>query len=359
MFGKDAFRPHFFSFGAGLLVAFLIAVLTTAASPGLSVGVADNNAFMTPDQRGSQAAADLGLNSIRLFLWYEPGQTSLSGEQRTQLAWALAPGRRTLVSVTGQPVRTDHGWRSPRGISSAAGRRAYVAFLHDLVHSFPAIRDVSVWNEPNYPLFWANRTRAPQRYAALLAAAYDALHAKGVRVYGFELHPWRETQRWVEGVGRWLRASHRRRPLFDFVATHPYPRVPSEAPWVRHERRTILGMGDIQRLRSLLRRSFAHTPQKRLEIAYTETGWTTAPRVGITPQLQAKRMVQALELAYSQRGVRFFMSFLLADDPDFWQTGFISNGWSGFKPVYWSYRDAIRRIRTGQVNSAQFPSAVL
>ena len=357
---NDTFRPRILSFGAGLVVAFLIAILTSAASPSLAIGVADDNAFMTSNDRGHKAAADLGLNAVRLFVWWKPGQRGLTLGQQQELGWALAGNRRIIASVTGQPVPGQPRWIRPEGVSTAAGRRDYAAFLRDLHRKFPAIRDVSVWNEPNLSLFWSNRKNAPRNYAALLAASYDALHPFGVRVYGFELHPWSNTRTWVNGVGSWMRAAHRKRPIFDFVATHPYPLTRNEAPWAHHAEPWILSMGDVHRLRALLRTSFSGTAQKRLQVFYTETGWTTAPTSArrVTPAQQATRMVQAVNLAYCQRDVFSFVTFLLADDPGEWQTGLIANGWSTLKPAYAPYKKAIARIRARKVDCSRFPAAV-
>jgi hypothetical protein len=90
---------------------------------------------------------------------------------------------------------------------------------------------------------------------------------------------------------------------------------------------------------------------------YTETGWTTALAGGVTPPVQATRMVQALELAHCQRSVFSFMTFLVADAPDVWQTGVITNGWAAPKPSYAPYKAAIARIRARKVNCAKFPRA--
>jgi hypothetical protein len=357
---SESLRPRLFSFAAGLVIAFLIAVLTSVASQGLAIGVADNNAFMTPDLRGPQTAADLGLDSIRLFVWWKPGQTKLTALQKHELGWAVSRRRRTFVSVTGQPLPGKPEWIRPRGVSTASGRRAYVSFLGDVVRQFPAVKDVSVWNEPNLPLFWSDRKNAPRNYAALLAASYDTLHPLGVRVYGFELHPWREPGRWLNGVGAWMRATHRKRPVFDYIATHPYPLGRNEAPWARHRQSWAYSMGDVQRLRRTLRKAFARTAQRRLHIFYTETGWTTAPfdPRWVTPSAQATRMVQALELAYCQRGVHAFMNFLVADAPDAWQTGFLTTDWLTRKPVYAAYKAAVKRARAKKVNCSKFPKAV-
>jgi hypothetical protein len=359
----QALRPHFLSFAAGLAVAFLIAILTSAASPGLAIGVADNNAFKPPDPRGVAAADDLGFSMVRVFVWYKPGQTALTLVQKQRLAQALAAKRRSyrlLVSVTGKPVNPPDGWNSTKGITTATGREEYVRFLVNLVRTFPAVKDVSIWNEPNYPLFWSSRYKAPQRYAALLAASYDALHRHKVRIYGFELHPWREPVKWIRTVGSWMRATHRKRPLFDYVATHPYPRMNTEVPWAHHSQPGVLSMGDVHRLRKLLRTAFRGTGQKRFPIAYTETGWTTASVAHrVTPALQAKRMAQALDLAYCQRGVHAFISFLLLDGNDYWQTGFFSAGWSVRKPVYGIYKREVARVRAGRVDCSRFPRAVL
>jgi hypothetical protein len=353
-------RPRLFSFASGLVVAFLIAILTSAASPQLAVGVADDNAFMTQNTRGHSAAADLGLNTVRLFIWWKPGQKGLTLGQQQEIGWALAGNRRILASVTGQPLPGKPRWIRPQGVTSAAARRQYVAFLRDLVRKFPAIKDVSIWNEPNLSLFWANRYKAPQRYAALLAASYDALHPLRKRVYGFELHPWLETSRWLNGVGSWMRMTHRKKPVFDYVATHPYPMTRNEAPWAHHREKSILSMGDIQRLRGKLRGAFRGTAQKRLQVFYTETGWTTSPTSSrrVTPAQQATRMVQAVELAYCQRDVFSFITFLLADDPGEWQTGLITNGWAARKPAYAPYKAAIARIRAKKVKCARFPHSV-
>jgi hypothetical protein len=361
---KETFSPRFFSFAAGLVVAFLIAILTSTASPGLAIGVADNNAFKTPDKRGEVAAKSLGFNLIRIFLWYHPGQTVLTPVQKQNLALALANlprSSRLLVSVAGKPYQTGNVWTSPKGITNPAERGDYTRLLVDMVRTFPAIRDVSIWNEPNYPLFWSDRDYAPQRYAALLAASYDALHPYHVRVYGFELHPWRQPVKWITSVGAWMRTTHRKRPLFDYVATHPYPHVNNEVPWTRHWQPGVLGMGDVQRLRGLLRKAFSRTAQLRYPIVYTETGWTTAgfAPYAVTPPVQAKRMVQALELAYCQRGVYAFVSFLLWDSSDYWQTGLIFPDRMTHKPAYAAYKAAVARVHARRVRCSDFPRNVL
>ena len=361
---KQTFSPHFLSFAAGLVVAFLIAILTSAASPGLAIGVADNNAFKTPDKRGEVAAKSLGFNLIRIFLWYHPGQTVLTPVQKQNLGLALANlprSSRLLVSVVGKPYQTGNVWTSPKGIRTPAERGDFTRLLDDMTRTFPAIKDVSIWNEPNYPLFWSDRQDAAERYAALLAASYDTLHPKGVRVYGFELHPWRQPVDWVLRVGAWMRATHRHRPLFDYVATHPYPHTNSEVPWTRHWQPGVIGMGDVQRLRGLLRKAFSRTAQKRYPIAYTETGWTTAgfAAYAVTPRVQATRMVQALELAYCQRGVHAFVSFLLWDSSDYWQTGLIFPDRTTHKPAYAAYKAAVARVHARRVRCSMFPRSVL
>jgi hypothetical protein len=352
---RETLRPHFFSFAAGLVIAFLIAVLTSAASPGLTVGVTDDTNFETTDMRAADAAKDLGLNMIRIFVYYRPGQTTLRPVQVQHIQEVLASGQRVLVSLTGRPFRTDTGWTEATGPATPTERSEYVQTLLNLVQTFPAIKDVSIWNEPNYGLYWSNGSSSPQQYAALLAASYDALHPRGVRVYGFELNGHRETDKWISGVGAWMRATHRTRPLFDFLAIHPYPLVNSEVPWTRHKEPGVLGMGDVQRLRALLRYSFARTAQTQLPIVYTETGWTTAPDAhGVTSAIQKTRMVQALDLAYCQRGIHAFVTFLIKDDPEPWWTGFFTQAWAT-KPVYAAYKREIGRVRADKVRCSTFP----
>jgi hypothetical protein len=69
-------------------------------------------------------------------------------------------------------------------------------------------------------------------------------------------------------------------------------------------------------------------------------------------------MVQALDLAYCQRGVHAFVSFLLRDDDDAWQTGFFTPGWAN-KPVYGRYKREIPRVRAGKVRCSAFPRSAL
>src|SRR5439155_1297430 len=57
---------------------------------------------------------------------------------------------------------------------------------------------------------------------------------------------------WYRRVGDALRASHRRRPIFDTVGHNAYPDSPFEGPWTTHDGPSI-DQGDYAKLLAALR----------------------------------------------------------------------------------------------------------
>lgn len=274
-----------------LAVAFLLnhavggayGIRTRESVPiGPFVGVADNEIGLT--EWGAAQARALGIPAVRVFVWWE-GQAEPSAEDLALVRGAQATGARVFVTVTGQ-VNPGAGV-VVGGPTTPAQRATYAGFVRSLARQ-TGIRDVMVWNEPNFYGFWRAKPN-PVAYGKLLAAAYDALRPLGVRVWAFSTSRTRGVSAMIEGVARWYRTSGRKAPLFDGVSHHPYP-LPGE-PWdARHVGGQYL-VGDTDRLLALLDRSFGGNP--RFPVVYGELGLATdgdatyVARVSVAEQARA------------------------------------------------------------------------
>jgi polysaccharide biosynthesis protein PslG len=79
--------------------------------------------------------------------------------------WARDPAATCPASVCGYPPlpEFDDEWKS---------------FVQAAVARYPNVRAIEIWNEPNLAVFWAPAAD-PNRYAAVLKAAHDAVLAAG------------------------------------------------------------------------------------------------------------------------------------------------------------------------------------
>ena len=329
---------------------------------------------------GSQADTlqDLGVGAIRVpFFWYFD-QDRLTDAQRAEIAQILAdtPSGFRVVFVPLNAVETP---------TDEAARERYCSFAADVVATFPRIRDVIIWNEPNLSAFWrpqfdaAGQSAAPAAYMALLARCYDLLHAAraDVNVIGPATSPAgndnpnavsnisHSPAQFIRKMGEAYRASGRTRRLFDTVAQHVYGVTPGERPWVRHTGSRI-SQGDQQRLMNQLRNGFAETAQPLpggcgprpagcVWIWFTEAGYQTipdstkasfytatetvaaipdyaggepdepAPSATSTAPDQWTQFYDAIRLARCQPYVQAFFNYLLIDHSRLneWQSGLL------------------------------------
>jgi hypothetical protein len=274
------------------------------------------------------------------------------------------------------------GEETPRGPAERADFAAYAAAV---VKALPRLRFVIVGNEPNLSTFWrpqfgAGRDVSARAYADLLARSYDAVKAvrPGVRVLGGAVSP-RGADRphgsrpthsptaFIRDLGAAYRASHRRRPLMDAFAFHPYMEASRFSPAGTHPENTTVTIADYPKLVALLDEAFHGTAQagERLPIYYTEFGVQTrvppqkrgfyvdldspARRDAVPFQVQAAYYRRALELAYCQPTVRGLFVFHTFDEPGLggWQSGLYFADRTP-KPSLSAFKRAVADLRNGR-----------
>ncbi len=383
----------------------LVAAPVANAEPGMFVGVSDDS-FEWNTASMAATANDLGLHAVRVTLNWTPGQRMLSSGDRAALARVVgeAEGLRVVLAVFNQgypPV--DDG-----------SRDAYCSYLADAITRFPSINDVVIWNEPNLSGFWrpqfgAPGEGAPEQYEALLAHCYDVLHAlrPSINVVAPATSVWgndnpnafsnisHSPTTFIEDMGAAYRASGRTAPLFDTVGQHPYPISSNERPWVVHADPTIISLGDLGRLLSVLQEAFGGTaqplPQDGVPIWYLETGYQTLipdskssfyygveDWPGAVPDLvspeppaarppdsspapdQATQLTDELRMTYCEPYVAADFNFMLEDEPVLggWQSGLL---WADGtrKGSYDAFKAAVAQVNAGTVDCSLVSGAPL
>jgi hypothetical protein len=329
------------------------------------VGAAENNArSLNPAVAKVQMdrAARAGLGVVRMTVLWSPGKETVGGDDVTALGNASVAaqldGVRLMVSIYPSSPRS-----APR---SAFARGEFASFAASIARQFPSITDFVVGNEPNLNTFWMPQygfggvDLAARAYELLLAKTYDALKSVSpdVNVIGGALSPHGEDKpgavrpthspsRFITDLGRAYRATHRRLPIMDMFAIHPYV-IPSRLPpTFQHPRTTTIGIADYPKLVRLLTSAFRGTAQRgeTLPIVYDEFGYqSTIPpakqglythlrspvaKDAIPEALQAAYYRQAFALAACQPTVAGVLIFHVSDERDAraWQSGvYYANG---------------------------------
>ncbi len=383
----------------------LVTAPVAKAEPGMFVGVSDDS-FEWNTAPMAATANDLGLRAVRVALNWSAGERSLSTSDRTALGRVVAGARglRVVLAVFNQGYPP----------LDQAGRDAYCSYLANAITLFPTINDVVIWNEPNLSGFWRPQfgppgQGAPEQYEALLADCYDTLHAlrPSINVIGPATSVWgndnpnafsnisHSPTTFIQDMGAAYRASGRTAPLFDTFGHHPYPTSSNERPWIVHSDPTIISLGDLGRLLSVLQQAFGGTaqklPQDGLPIWYLETGYqTTIPASksglyfgtedwpGAVPDLvspeppavsppdaspapdQATQLTDELEMTYCQPYVAADFNFILQDEPSLggWQSGLL---WvdGTRKGSYDAFKAAVAQVNAGTVNCGLVSGAPL
>jgi hypothetical protein len=345
-----------------LLVTLLLGLLVAgpaAASTGMFVGAAEDNARSLDPLRAKSKmdlAAAAGLGTIRMTSIWSPGQRTIAGNDlRTLRNAAMAAqfdGVRVMLSIYPRDQRT-----TPR---TSRARGEFAEYATSIARLVPSIDDFIVGNEPNLNLFWMPQfgpggvDRAARSYELLLAKTYDTLKSVSpdINVIGGALsprgqdkpHAARQTHSpttFIADLGAAYRATHRKRPIMDMFAIHPYL-IPSRVPpTLTHPNTTTIGIADYQKLVKLLTRAFARTAQRgaTLPIVYDEFGYqsriparkrslynhlgTAAAKDAITEARQALYYRQAIEIAQCQPNVAGLLIFHVADERNgnAWQSG--------------------------------------
>jgi hypothetical protein len=340
-----------------VIVALVIAS-GAAGAPRMLVGVAED-APKQPDLVTAVAKIDLarlaGFNALRLTQLWTPGRTRPSDYEleRFRNAVDAASLRGVEVFLAVYPT----GSRSTPRTQKA--RNAFAGFTRTLAQELPGVTHFIIGNEPNLNRFWmpqftrnGGNASAPG-YVALLAQTYDTLKAVSPEIKviggavsprgGDDPHSKRHTQsptRFIPAMGKAYRRMHRKKPIMDAFALHPYPISAKEPPTRRHKGTTV-GIADYDKLVTLLGRAFDRTAQPGtwLPIYYPEFGVQSkipkrkerlyanrrapAARDAVSERVQGAYYRQALAVASCQPTVAGVLFFKVADENDLkrWQSG--------------------------------------
>jgi hypothetical protein len=347
------------------VAASLATAGTARAGTEMFVGAAEDNVRSLDPLVAKQKmdlAAISGLGTVRMTVLWHTGQERLGGDDEVVLrnasAAAQLDGIRLVVSL--YPA----SWRSTPLDARARGQ--FASYAASIAREFPAIEDFIVGNEPNLNLFWMPQyglggvDLAARSYELLLAHTYDALKSVSgdVNVIGGALashgedragarRPTHSPTAFIRDLGAAYRATHRRRPIMDTFAIHPYL-IPSRLPpSFAHPRTTTIGIADYPKLVRLLTDAFRGTAQRgeTLPIVYDEFGYQSrvpgymrfaythlaAPAAGdaVPEATQAAYYGAAFALAACQPTVAGMLIFHVVDERDAraWQSGlYYANG---------------------------------
>jgi len=280
-----------------IAVAAASLVLVAAAEAGGSVsiirfGVADDSGKYADDggRQFFDQIAGIGLKTNRMMITWSPAEPLALEEQSfldAAIAQANLAGVRVVLAV--RPARA-----AAIGNSLVQARR-FAAFLAVLAQRYPTVKTFVVGNEPNQPRFWQPQYRGSRAVAAAdyehtLALAYDALKGVDARITviggvlssrgndnaAASTNRSRSPVRFIRDLGAAYRASHRKRPIMDLLAFHPYPRSDRDLltrglDWPQ------AGFVNLNRVKQALWDAFHGTQQRTTEtglsIAIDEIGW--------------------------------------------------------------------------------------
>ena len=285
-----------------------------------------------------QLAAGAGLKTVVLSAVWKQGASATDDLPALRRAVRAAKAERI------EPQLAVYQLSSSTPLDDGS-RTAFSEYAVALVRALPSVRTVLVGNEPNLNLFWmpqfdlSGGDAAAAAYEQLLATTYDALKAADAKltIVGGNLAPRggddpsasRQTHSptaFINDLGRVYRASGRTKPLMDMFSIHVYGESPRIPPSFRHPRTTSIGIGDYDKLVSLLGQAFDGTAQagSTLPIVYGEYGVeTTVAGAGYTgaevvpvvaPAIQARFYRRAIELASCQKTVRALDFFHVIDE---------------------------------------------
>jgi hypothetical protein len=368
-----------------VLVLLALAAPAEAGGPRMALGVAED-VVRSPDPLVAKTRMALlravGFDTVRVTSTWTPGELAPGPLESRVLgnvaAAAELSGVRLVLSVYHPGSRT-----TPVTPEARAQLATYAAAA---VQAMPGVRDLVVGNEPNLNRFWLPQfggdgsiVSAPA-YLDLLARTYDAVKAAlpDVRVWGGALAP-RGNDRpggvrptvsptaFIRSLGRAYRASGRLAPVMDGLALHPYAGTSSRVPDAPNRGTTTIGLGDYERLVTLLGQAFDGTAQEgsTLPILYSEFGVesrvpdgkarsytgsepsTTRP---VPEAVQAAYYARAIAAAFCQPTVEGILLFHSHDESGLpsWQSGlYYADGAPKASVAF--VRDALARARGGSI----------
>ena len=343
-------------------IAFLVltgcAALLVAGCGGhhrhLVVGGVEDSAKWADPGGNMALARRAGYRLIVLSsVWTQPRRAPTADE-----VYRLRTAVRVAQQAGIEPIVAVYSFGSQTPVTPQA-RSEFTAYAAAILRAVPALRYISLGNEPNSKLFWMPQFRADgsdaaaAAYLELLETAYPAMKKASphVTVIGGSLaargndrpHGRRQTHsptRFIEDLGAAFRASGLSRPPLDLFSIHPYPANSSIPPTAADPHSTAIGIADYPKLVQLLTAAFGKPPP----IVYGEYGiqtqiprseldlysGTRAPSIRPVPEtIQADDYVEAIHLAACQPLVRMLVFFHVTDESAFTglQTGlFYPNG---------------------------------
>lgn len=332
-----------------LLVSLISLVIATAAQANAYViyGVNDAN-FATLWPVMEPRISDLGISQVGLWVRYrcQADSNDYAVRNLRDDLGQVPASQPAMVQLLGSPSCTP---------KTAADRRACAESARALVSRYPQIREIQVWNEPELG-FWNGTV---DQYVALLANVHDALRGTGVKVLGpgFSPHgllndyPKMGMVSFAKAVRRYYRTHHRKAPLLDGFAYHPY--------WGFDRKTTNTAARTLDFFWGGLPQT---SPSRGLRFWWTETGneskpptedlpgyfgdansWSRSDMLE-SPEDQANRVGLIALKARANPLVAADFNFQLGDDPNLarWQSGlYYVDGVP--KPAYYSFSAAIRK----------------
>jgi hypothetical protein len=309
---------------------FIGVVAPAMADSKVIYGVNDGFASSWP-LLGASASA-LGIGQVATNL-----EWSCDGSE-SDAPWTIPETQEVLLVLAGRPRCSP---------ATERARAAFCSYARALVDAHPNIREIEIWNEPTQRFMWRGSL---WRYMKLLARCYDALPRR-VTVLAPGAAPNANVRSFAQVVGRFYRRVHRRRPLFDGYATHPY--------WGWDARTTSSAARTMDRAwRGLPQPS----PRRGLRFWWTETGMestTAANRPGYygtqdywrasmigSPRKQAERVRAVALRAYCDPLVTADFHFLLVDEPNLsrWQSGLLYVDGTP-KPAFFAFEETIGLVQ--------------
>jgi hypothetical protein len=330
------------------VAAAAMALVATPAAGAFTVGVHDDDAFVTGSAAERAAAFDharsIGARWLRVnVVWQGYADLGLGPYERA-VNEARRRGMRVQLSLTGNPVYVNRG----RGrIGRRPNVRRYAAWAGRVARRLRGrVYAYGIWNEPNLGMYFLPQGKAGQRlYGRLYRAAYRAVKRadRRAKVLVGETSPSNKPLRFLAGAAREapLRA--------DGWGHHPYQFV-RVAPG-RRERR-YLGISNTaamrRGMRDLARRKLLRTPAGRpLPIYFTEFGY---PRQGamfgiFSEAVRADYSVRAMRIA-RRAGAQVMVWYQVfnpapAAQRTLWDTGLV--GRDGSESLVYRRLRAVRR----------------
>jgi hypothetical protein len=278
-------------------VAALAALLACAGSAtAADIGVNDDSAKYGKDAAWFfSTARSVGLKQVVISVRFLPRDPTTIQDKRyvdRAVAEATQQGVRIVFAVYPYPPAE----LQRLGVDT----HAFGLYVTKLARTYPMVRQFVIGNEPNQPAFFRPQFRHERNFSAartgaLLAWAYDALKLvdPAIAVVGVGLSPRgnddpaaksnRSTSpiRFIQALGRWYRATGRKRPIMDGFSFHAYPNrhvdpIDRGYPWPN------AGFANLDRVKQALWDAFHGTAQPTtvdgLDLYLDEVGWQVDTR---------------------------------------------------------------------------------